>query len=191
MYIFILIGGIVLLLIVYIFVTWNSFISLNNGIDEAFSAMDVYLKKRWDLIPNLVETVKGYAKHESETLEKVTALRNKSYDHLSNEDKLQTNNEVNNDIRKIFALAESYPDLKASENFLSLSKSLSEIESEIAKSRKYYNAVIRIYNNKVEKFPSNLIAKAYGFKTKEMFGITDNERQNVDVILWEKYDLFF
>lgn len=77
MYIFILIGGIVLLLIIYIFVTWNSFISLNNGIDEAFSAMDVYLKKRWDLIPNLVETVKGYAKHESETLEKVTALRNK------------------------------------------------------------------------------------------------------------------
>ena len=186
MYIFILIGGIVLLLIIYIFITWNSFISLNNGIDEAFSAMDVYLKKRWDLIPNLVETVKGYAKHESETLEKVTALRNKSYDHLSNEDKLQTNNEVNNDIRELFALAESYPDLKVSENFLSLSKSLSEIESEIAKSRKYYNAVIRIYNNKVEKFPSNLIAKVYGFKTKEMFGITDNERQNVDVELWEK-----
>lgn len=183
MYIFILIGGIVLLLIIYVFVTWNSFVSLNNEMDEAFSAMDVYLKKRWDLIPNLVEVVKGYAKHESETLEKVITLRNKTYDHLSNEDKLQTNNEVNDDIRKIFALVESYPDLKANENYLSLSKSLSEIESEIAKSRKYYNAVIRIYNNKVEKFPSNLIAKIYGFKTKEMFGITENERKNVDVEL--------
>lgn len=183
MYIFILIGGIVLILIIYVLVTRNSFVDLNNQIAEAFSAMDVHLKKRWDLIPNLVETVKGYAKHESETLEKVIALRNKSYDNLSNEDKLKTNKEINDNIQILFAVAEKYPDLKASDNFLNLSKSLSEIEGEIARSRKYYNAVIRIYNNKVEKFPSNLIAKMFGFKTKEMFAINDEERKNVDVEL--------
>lgn len=183
MYIFILIGGIVLILIIYILVTRNSFVDLRNQIAEAFSAMDVHLKKRWDLIPNLVETVKGYAKHESDTLEKVIALRNKTYDNLSDEEKLKTNQEINDNITTLFALAEKYPDLKASDNFLSLSKSLSEIEGEIAKSRKYYNAVIRIYNNKVEKFPSNLIAKIFGFKTKDMFSIAEEERQNVDVEL--------
>ena len=186
MYIFILIGGLFIILIIYILVTRNSFIDLTNQISEAFSAMDVHLKKRWDLVPNLVEIVKGYAKYEKNTLEKVIALRNKTYDNLTNEEKLATNQELNDTIKSLFALVEKYPDLKASDNFLSLSKSLSTIEEEIAKSRKYYNAVIRIYNNKVEKFPSNLIAKLFGFKTKAMFSIIEAERNNVDVELWKK-----
>lgn len=183
MYIYILIGGLVLLIILYFILTWNKFISLNNDAQEAFGTMDVYLKKRIDLIPNLVEVVKGYAKHEKVTIESIASIRTNAYEDLSLSDKLKTNQEANSSIAKLLALVEDYPELKASENFLSLSESLSSIEDEIAKSRKYYNAVIRIYNNKVEKFPSNIVAKICGFKTKEMFKAKDIERESVTVQL--------
>ena len=143
--------------------------------------MDVYLKKRWDLIPNIVETVKGYAKHESETLENVIRLRNSAYDNMSDNEKIKTNEALSSGINKIMALAESYPDLKANENFRDLSNQLTKIEDDIANSRKYYNGVVRIINNKTEMFPSNIFAKLFGFKSKEMFEAAASERENVKV----------
>lgn len=171
------------LFLVYILITFNDFIKLNNKVKEAFATMDVYLKKRWDLVPNLVETVKGYADHEKSTLEKVIELRNEVYDNLSDENKIKANEKMTESIRKIMFLSESYPELKASENFVNLSKELTKLEDEIAQSRKYYNAVVRMFNNKVEMFPSNIIAKISGYKSKLMFEATDEERKSVKVEL--------
>ncbi len=175
--------AIIILLIVYIFVLYNSFISLDNKVKEAFSTMDVYLKKRWDLIPNLVETVKGYASHEQETFSEVTKLRNNNYESMSNEEKIITNEAVNTKIDRIMALKEAYPELKANENFKNLSTELKKIEDDIANSRKYYNAVVRVYNNKVEMFPNSLIAKIFGYHSKKMFEAKNEERKNVKVEL--------
>ena len=161
----------------------QSVVQLNNKVDEAFSTMDVYLKKRWDLIPNIVETVKGYAKHEKDTLKEVVELRNSTYDKMSDEEKIKTNEQLSSGINKIMALAEVYPDLKANENFKDLSKQLTKVEDDIANSRKYYNGVVRIYNNKVEMFPSNIIAKLLGYKSKSMFEASKEERQNIKVSL--------
>ena len=175
--------AIVVLLIIYTFSLYNSFIKLNNRVKEAFSTMDVYLKKRWDLIPNLVETVKGYTKYENDTLKEIVELRNTTYDKMSDSQKIKTNEELNSKISKIMALAEAYPDLKASESFLNLSNQLTKIEDEIANSRKYYNGTVRIYNNKVEMFPSNIFAGLFGYKSKAMFEASANERENVKVEL--------
>ena len=173
--------GIVVLLVFAVLIIFNNFVILNNKVKEAFSTMDVYLKKRWDLIPNLVETVKGYAKHEKDTLTEVVKLRNANYDDLSESDKLTTNDKVGIKLGQIMLLAEKYPDLKASDNFKELSKELAEVEDEIAHARKYYNATIRDFNNKVEMFPSNIIAKLFGYKTKEMYEAKENERENIKV----------
>lgn len=174
---------IIVLIIIYAFALYNSLIKLNNKVKEAFSTMDVYLKKRWDLIPNIVETVKGYAKHEKETLKEVIELRNSVYDKMSDDEKIKTNEQLSNGINKIMLLAEAYPDLKANENFKDLSNQLIKVEDEIANSRKYYNGVIRIYNNKVEMFPSNIFARLFGYKSKSMFEASANERKNVKVKL--------
>ena len=174
---------IIVLIIIYAFALYNSLIKLNNKVKEAFSTMDVYLKKRWDLIPNIVETVKGYAKHEKETLKEVIELRNSVYDKMSDDEKIKTNEQLSNGINKIMLLAEAYPDLKANENFKDLSNQLIKVEDEIANSRKYYNGVIRIYNNKVEMFPSNIFARLFGYKSKSMFEASANERENVKVKL--------
>ncbi len=180
-----LIFGIIVIILVFLFVflflSYNSFVKLNNRVKEAFSTMDVYLKKRWDLIPNLVEVVKGYTKHEADALKEIVELRNSNYDKMSDQEKIKANQSLSNSITKIMGLVENYPDLKANENFLKLQQSLSGIEDEIAQSRKYYNAVVRNYNNKVEMFPSNFVAKLFGFKTKEMFEAKDIERENVKV----------
>ncbi len=180
MWIYIIIG-IVVLLIIYIIALYNSFVQLNNKVDEAFSTMDVYLKKRWDLIPNIVETVKGYAKHEKETLEKVISLRNSAYENMSDEEKIKANEQLTSGINKIMALAEAYPDLKANENFKDLSNQLTKVEEDIANSRKYYNGVVRIYNDKVKMFPSNIFAGLFGYKAKEMFETAAAERENIKV----------
>ena len=182
MWIYIIIGVVVVILI-YAFSIYNSLIKLNNKVKEAFSTMDVYLKKRWDLIPNIVETVKGYAKHEKETLQEVTALRNNSYENMSEEEKFQTNAQLSSGVHKILALAEAYPDLKANENFRDLSDQLTKVEDDIANSRKYYNGVVRIYNNKVEMFPGNIFAGLFGYKTRAMFEAAANERENVKIEL--------
>lgn len=172
---------IIVLILAFIFGTYNSLVQLRNKVQEAFSTMDVYLKKRWDLIPNLVETVKGYASHESKTLEQVTNLRSKSYSSLDQNEKVDVNNELTSCINKLLAVAENYPDLKANENFLNLSAQLTGIEGEIANSRKYYNATVRDLNNKVQMFPSNIIAGMFGFKEAKMFEANEQERENVKV----------
>ena len=182
MWIYIIIA-IIALIIIYAFALYNSFVKLNNKVKEAFSTMDVYLKKRWDLIPNIVETVKGYAKHEKDTLKEVVELRNSAYDKMSDDEKIKTNEQLSSGISKIMALAEAYPDLKANENFKDLSNQLTKVEDDIANSRKYYNGVVRIYNNKVEMFPSNIFAGLLGYKSKAMFEASANERENVKVEL--------
>ena len=175
--------AIVVIILIAIFVTYNSFVKLNNKVKEAFSTMDVYLKKRWDLIPNIVETVEGYAKHEKETLKEILDLRNSAYDKMSDDEKIKTNETLSKDITKIMVLSEAYPDLKANENFKDLSNQLTKVEDDIANSRKYYNGTVRIYNNKVEMFPSNIIAKIFGYKSKNMFKASEAERENVKVKL--------
>lgn len=174
---------VVVICIIYYIVTYNNLIKLNNQVKEGFATMDVYMKKRWDLIPNIIEVVKGYAKHEKETLKEIVEIRNKvtSYDKLTDEQKINTNKQVTAGITKLMALAEAYPDLKANENFLSLQQTLGGIEDEIAQSRKFYNAVVKVYNNKVEMIPSNIVAKMLGYKTKVMFEADDNERASLKV----------
>ena len=175
--------GVILVVLIISFIMLNSFIKSNNKVNEAFATMDVYLKKRWDLIPNLVETVKGYAKHEKDTLEEVVKMRSGDYDILSSDEKITANEKVTKGIKKIMVLAESYPKLKANNNFLNLANELTKVEDEIAQSRKYYNAVVRIFNNKVETFPSNIFAKIFGYKTKKMFEASNDERNNIKVDL--------
>ncbi len=182
MWLYILIGVIVIILVL-LFVTYNSFANLNNKVKEAFSTMDVYLKKRWDLIPNIVETVKGYVKHEENVLKEVVSLRNSVYDDMTTNEKIKTNETLSKSISKIMALSEEYPVLKASENFINLSNQLSKVEDDIANARKYYNGTVRIFNNKVEMFPSNIVAKIFGYKTKDMFEASEAERENVKVEL--------
>ena len=181
MTIIIVIAVILVLIVLFVLSSYNSFVRLNNQVKEAFSTMDVYLKKRWDLIPNLVETVKGYAKHEKGTLEEVVKLRNSAYDNMSDDEKIAANAQISAAIPKIMALAEAYPDLKANDNFMNLSNQMASLEDEIASSRKYYNGTVKIFNNKVQMFPSNITAGIFGFKTKEMFEIASEERQNVKV----------
>ena len=173
--------AVIIIIVIYAIVLFNSFASLDNKVKEAFSTMDIYLKKRWDLVPNLVEVVKAYAKHEKDTLEEITKLRSNIYDDMSNDEKIKTNIKLNRDIDKIMLLVEAYPELKASDNFKDMSDKLVKIEDDIANSRKYYNGTVRIFNNKVEMFPNNIFAKIFGFKSKPMFEAKINERENVDV----------
>lgn len=175
--------AVIILIIIYAFILYNSFISLDNKVKEAFSTMDVYLKKRWDLIPNLVETVKGYTKYEEETLTRVTKLRNTVYNEMTNDEKIINNEELSSDVSKIMALKEAYPELKANENFIDLSNKLTKIEDDIANARKYYNGTVRIYNNKVQMFPNNIFAKIFNYKTKRMFEASLEDKQNIRINL--------
>ena len=154
-----------------------------NKVKEAFSTMDIYLKKRWDLIPNIVEIVKGYAKHEKDTLKEIVELRNSVYDKMTAEEKIKTNEQLSSSINKVRVLTEAYPNLKANENFKDLSNQLAKVEDEIANSRKYYNAIVRIYNNKVEMFPNNIFATLFGYCPKTMFEASTNEKENVNIKL--------
>lgn len=161
--------------------TYNSLVKNRNLTEEGFSTMDVYLKKRWDLIPNLVETVKGYAAHEENTFKELTALRAGSYDAMTPEQKIDVNQKLGATLTKIIAVAENYPDLKANTNFMSLQNDLSKIEEDIANARKYYNGTVRAYNNQVQMFPGNLVANIFGFKPAAMFEAAAAERENVKV----------
>lgn len=176
-----LIIGILASLVVYILILFNELIKLNNSAKEAFSTMDVYLKKRWDLIPNLVEVVRAYAKHEEDTFTEIASLRSGTYDKMSENEKLKTNEQLEEDVSKLMVIVENYPELKANQNFLELSKELLRVEEDIANSRKFYNATVRDFNNKVEMFPSNLVAKIMDYKIKEYFKITEVEQQNVKI----------
>jgi LemA protein len=180
---FYIIIAIVLLLTIYILVTYNSLIKLNNIVKEAFSTMDIYLKKRWDLIPNLVEVVKGYAKYEKDVFNQITTLRTNTYQNMSMNKKITVNEQLTEGISRIIAVSENYPDLKANRNFLELSRDLTKIEDEIANSRKYYNGSVRIFNTKIQVFPNNIIANIFGFKEANMFEANIEEKNNVKVDL--------
>lgn len=174
-----IIVGIIILLIIYTLITYNTFIKIDNKVKEAFSTMDVYLKKRWDLIPRLVETVKGYASYEQNAFKEIITIRNINYDSLSFKEKLNTSTKINNDINKLMMLAENYPYLKANDNYLKLSEELTSIENDIANARKYYNGCVRQFNNKVEMFPNNILAKIFGYTSKKWFEAKDLERENI------------
>ncbi len=154
---------------------YNTFIRLKNNYEEAFSTMDVQMQKRYDLIPNLVETVKGYAKHEKETLSAVIEARNLAKSAVGVEDKAKAEAAFSGSIRNLFAIAENYPELKANTNFIDLQNQLKIVETEIASSRKYYNACVKAFNVKVEMFPSNLVARAKNFVKAPLFEIEDKE----------------
>ena len=180
---FYIIITIIVLILIYFGITYNSLVKLSNTVKEAFSTMDVYLKKRWDLIPNIVETVKGYAKYEKSTLKEIIELRNSAYDNMTVNEKVDMNNKLSQEINRIMAISESYPDLKANESFKDLSKQLTKIEDDIANSRKYYNGTVRIFNNKVQMFPSNIVARVLGYKEQKMLEVNETERKNVQVNL--------
>ncbi|MCH5253008.1 MAG: LemA family protein [Lachnospiraceae bacterium] len=178
----IIIGVVVLILVIFVISSYNGLVKKKIAVEEAFSTMDVYLKKRFDLIPNLVETVKGYAKHEEETLAKVVALRNENYSGMSDEEKIANSAAISRAIPQIMALAEAYPDLKANQNFMELSAQLEAVEDDIANSRKYYNGAVKRYNTAVQTVPSNIIAGMFHFEKKPMFEVDGTEeRKNVQV----------
>lgn len=182
-----MIAGIIIAVIVGVIVVWliaayNGFVRANNNCEEAFATMDVYMKKRYDLIPNLVETVKGYAAHESNTLQKVVEARNMAQSASTVEERAQAENILSGTLKSLFAISEAYPDLKANQNFMDLQSQLQRIEDEIANSRKYYNAVVKIFNNKCQMFPSNIIANVFHYTRKPMFEVeNEEERRNVKV----------
>ncbi len=169
------------LLVVFVVAVYNGLIRLKNKCEEGWADIDTQLKRRYDLIPNLVETVKGYASHESSTLEKVVEARTAAMAAKSFEEKEKAENVLTGALKTIFALAEQYPDLKANQNFLDLQKTLAEIEEHIQLSRRYYNATVRDFNTKIEVFPNNLIAGPLGFSKKEFFEAAEEEKKNIKV----------
>ena len=173
--------GIVGLVLIYLWFVYNSLISAKVRIQEALSHIDVQLKRRADLIPNLVETVKGYAKHEKELLENVTKARASLMSATSTQEKAEANNMLTQSLKSLFAVAENYPDLKASENFKQLQEELSDTENKIAYSRQFYNSNVMDYNTKIQVFPNVLIANMFGFKPAEFFAATEEEKKAVKV----------
>lgn len=170
---------ILVLLVLYVVSCYNKIVRLSNKVDEGFATMDVYLKKRFDLIPNLVETVKGYAKHEADTLSSVIAQRNVA---KTTKDVVDSENKISNAIQGIFAVAENYPELKANTNFMDLQNQLKKVEEDIANARKYYNALVREYNDVILSVPTNIIASIFHFEKKTMFEVANaQERENVQV----------
>ncbi len=176
MWIWIIVGVIVLLLIIWIVATYNGLISLRNRKDDQWSQIDVQLKRRADLIPNLVETVKGYAKHEKGTLEDVVKARNNFVTASTPEEEMKASGEITQALSRLFALSENYPDLKANQNFVSLQNDLKETEDKISIARQFYNDTVLTYNNKVEMVPSNIVAGLFGFKKAAFFEIEEADK---------------
>ena len=187
-------GGIIAIIVAVVLVvaviawyisTRNAFVTLKNKVEEAWATIDVYLKKRFDLIPNLVATVKGYAKHESETLEKVVAARNVGMGAKTADEKMAAANNLSSSLRTLFtAVSESYPELHANQNFRDLQAQLQKIEGELEGARRYYNGVVKSFNTKLEIFPSNIVANGMGedYKKRAYFELdSTEERQNVKV----------
>ena len=171
--------GIILLFVFYGIGIYNKLIKLKTLVEEAWSGIDVQLKKRHDLIPNLVETVKGYASHEKETFQKVTEARNKAVKAKTVEQHQNAENQLNRSLMSLFAVAEQYPELKANSNFLELQNELSQVESDIEKSRRYYNGTVREKNILIDSFPSNIVANVFGFIKSTFFELDDSAERNV------------
>jgi len=178
---FIILGIVVLIIIVVIFI-YNNLVSLKMRVQNAWAQIDTQLKRRFDLIPNLVETVKGYATHEQGTFEKIVEARNSYTNATSVSDKSQANNMLTDTLKSVFALAENYPDLKANENFASLQVELSSTEDKVAYSRQFYNDTVQMYNTAIMTFPSNVLAGMFNFKEESFFEVADvKERDAVKV----------
>ena len=176
----IIIFGIIILII---FGIYNSIVKMKNKVKQAESGIDVYLNERFDLIPNLVECVKSYSKHEKEMFENIVKLRTQ---YMSNKKaNLKQAEELNNNINKIIAVAENYPELKASEQFLNLQKSLSKMESQLQAARRIYNNEVTKYNTKITTVPSNIIAGLFGFKEADLFTIEEYKKENIEINLGE------
>lgn len=172
----------IVLLAVFVMITYNSLVTARNNVHNAWSQIDVELQRRFDLIPNLVETVKGYMNHEESVLTKVTELRSSWGNASSISEKAKLENELTSTLGQISVVAEKYPDLKANVNFISLQEELSNTESKIASSRETYNNVTTAYNTKLELFPNNIIAGMFNFKSEELFKVDNEEaKQNVKV----------
>ena len=175
-----IIGGVIIVVVIavlaFVIKTYNELVRLRNKVKNAFAQIDTQLQRRFDLIPNLVETVKGFATHEKELLENVTASRN-GYAHASsNGEKMAMNNQLTSSLRSLFAVVENYPDLKANTNFLKLQDELSETEDKITYSRQFYNDAVTIYNNKIQMFPGNIIAGMFSFREEELFNTEDEAK---------------
>ena len=177
----IIIAVIVFLLVIYVIGTYNSLVVLRNKVNDQWSQIDVELKRRFDLIPNLVNTVKGYTKHESETLENVIKARNTYLTAGNREQAMEADGELTNAISKLFALSENYPYLKANETFVDLQNQLKDTEDKISYARKFYNDNALQLNNKIDMFPSNLIANLFKFTKVDFFKAAEAERENVKV----------
>jgi len=170
----IVVGVLALLIVLWIVGMYNALVRLRNACEESWSGIDTELRRRYDLIPNLVNTVKGYATHEQQTLEKVIQARNTAYNNQgSPESQAKDENILTGALRQLFAIAEAYPDLKANENFIELQQELTNTEDRIQRSRRFYNANVRDLNNKIQMFPSNLIAGMFGFTEREFFEIEE------------------
>ena len=175
--ILIVIMVLIVLILLYVATTYNKLVHLRNLVKDQWAQIDVLLKRRADLIPNLVETVKGYAGHEKETLDAVITARNKAVSATTPEEEMKANGELTGALNRLFALTEAYPDLKANTNFLDLQNNLKETEDKIAYARQFYNDAVLKYKNKLEMFPSNLIAGMFNFKPESFFEATEAEKE--------------
>lgn len=167
--------GVVAIVAVWLVWAYNNFVRLTNRTEEAWSDIDVQLKRRYDLIPNLVETVKGYAAHEAGTLQKVTEARTAAMGATTVAQHAEAENMLTGALKSVFALSESYPDLKANSNFVELQRELSDTENKIQAARRFYNSVVQDLQNAIEQFPTNLVGKSFGFKTREFFQLGADE----------------
>ncbi|HEY2997660.1 MAG TPA: LemA family protein [Acidimicrobiales bacterium] len=181
MIIVIVIAVLLVLLALYAIVTYNGLVGLRNRIENAWAQIDVQLKRRYDLIPNLVETVKGYASHERETLDAVITARNAGMNATGPEQQAAAENQLTGALKSLFALSEAYPDLKANTNFLQLQEELTGTEGRIAYARQFYNDTVYRYNTKVQSFPANTLANRFKFAEREYFRADDEARGSVDV----------
>ena len=173
-----IIGIIILIVVVYIISLYNRLVVLKNKVDNSWAKVDVQLKRRYDLIPNLVETVKGYATHEKEVFENIAKARQVAISAQSPAEKSQAENQLTQALRQLFAVAEAYPELKANENFMHLQNELSETENKIAYSRQFYNDTVFMYNSSIEKFPANIFAGMFGYKRENILKLrVKNENQ--------------
>lgn len=169
-------------LVLWVIAAYNSLISTRNRVRESWSDIDVQLKRRYDLIPNLIETVKGYAAHEKEVLQRVIEARSKAMGANSVGEHAQAENMLSGALKSLFALSEAYPDLKASDNFLKLQDELKDTEDKIQAARRFYNSNVMVMNNKVEQFPTNIMANMFGFKKEEFFQLgSEAEKEPVKV----------
>ena len=172
-----IIGAVVVVAIsVFVIVTYNSLVQLRNKVKNAFAQIDTQLQRRFDLIPNLVETVKGFATHEKELLESVAASRSGYINASSNGEKMAMNNQLTSSLRSLFAVSENYPELKSNTNFLQLQDELSETEDKITYARQFYNDAVTIYNNKLQTFPNNMVAGIFGFREEELFNSVEDAK---------------